>query len=196
MRRPRSLALARLALATLTAATAVAGGAAAGAQGDDAPAGTAVSVSGTSTLVDQLDPGVTTIEDGVVRTRGAVLVTVEESSDPRVSGRATISLAVDAYPDEDGTPGLAQIRYGEMRLENEEGAWEGWFAGRLNDSGFLQTYWLAGQGAYEGLSYVVTAGGNGNVWQSQGLIYPGELPPVGSVNRLPVENPGRDLPTA
>jgi len=162
------------------------------------PDDVAVSVVGTSTLVGQLEPGTTSFEGGVLRTRGSILITIEESSDPRASGRATIRLDIDAYPGPGGMAGAAaaQVRYGEMRLENADGAWQGWFTGRLNGSRFIQTYWLAGESAYEGLSYVVTAGGNGNVWLSDGLIYPGVLPPVGSINRLPVDGPGRDLPTA
>jgi len=186
-----AVVLAAAALAVVGASAAVSA-AAAELPADDV----AVSVSGTSTLVGQLEPGTTSVEDDVVRTRGTVLVTVEESSDPRVSGRAIIRLDIDAYPGPGGVPGAAQVRYGEMRLENDDGAWEGWFAGRFNGSRFIQTYWLAGEGAYEGLSYVVTAGGNGNTWLSDGLIYPGELPPVGNVNRLPVDGPGRDVPTA
>jgi hypothetical protein len=68
--------------------------------------------------------------------------------------------------------------------------------GRLNGSGFTQTYWLEGEGAYEGLTYVVTAGGDGNVWLSDGLIYPGDVPPSGSENRLPIESQDRDVPAA
>lgn len=185
-----------LALVGVLVVDGIAGSPAVLAQEEGAPTTVAVSVSGTSRLVDQLDAGVSTVEDGVVRTRGAILVTIEETSDPRVSGRAVIDLNVDAYPGEGGLPGAAQVRYGRMRLENDDGAWDGWFTGRLNDSGFVQTYWLAGEGAYEGLSYVVTAGGNGNLWLSQGLIYPGELPPAGGDDRLPVDGPGRDLPTA
>lgn len=186
------------AAATLAGAVlAVVGASGAVSAADEPPADdVAVSISGTSTLIGQLEPGTTSVEDDVVRTRGTVLVTVEESSDPRASGRGTIRLDIDAYPGPGGVPGAAQVRYGEMRLENDDGAWEGWFAGRFNGSRFIQTYWLAGEGAYEGLSYVVTAGGNGNIWLSDGLIYPGELPPGGSLDRLPVDGPGRDLPTA
>lgn len=195
MRPGRSLA-SGLRFFGMSVALIITGASGVSAQDEALPVAGAVSVRGSSTLVDQLDPGVTTVEGGVIRTRGAVLITVEESSDARVSGRATIDLNVDAYPGPDGTPGVAQVRWGEVRLENDAGAWEGWFTGRQHERGFLQTYWLAGEGAYEGLSYVVTAGGNGNVWLSDGLVFPGELPPAGGANRLPLESPGRDLPTA
>ena len=65
-----------------------------------------------------------------------------------------------------------------MRLVNADGAWEGRFTGRLNEAGFTQTYWLLREAAYEGLTYVMTAGGNGPIWASSGLIYPG-TPPEG-----------------
>ena len=156
----------------------------------------AVAVSGTSTLVGQTDPGTTTLDGRIVRVRETVLITVEESSDPRVSGRATITVNFDAYPDQTGLPGSTQVRYGDARLENEIGAWSGRFAGSLANGGFVQTYWLEGEGAYEGLSYVVTAGGNGNVWRSQGLIFPGDVPPIGRGTALPLDGPGLELPTA
>lgn len=164
---------------SLAALLVLPGGGASG-QSPDAGLGPgAVSVQGTSTLVAQIEPGDTTLVGGVLQTRGTVLVTVEEASDPRASGRATIRLDVDTYPDAAGTPIGLQVRFGWMRLENAAGAWEGRFTGRLTSRGFTQTYWLIGEGAYEGLTYVVAAGGNGPVWQSAGLIYPGR-PPSGT----------------
>jgi hypothetical protein len=188
--------------ALLLAALVAFGGAAAVAQADPleppepAVSQQAVPVAGTSTLVGQRSPGVTTLDGAIIRVRGNELVTVEVSSDPRVAGRAVISVNFDAYPDPSGIPGATQVRYGEMRLENEDGAWSGHFSGSLGGSGFLQTYWLEGEGAYEGLSYVVTAGGSGNTWQSSGLIFPGEIPPMGDGISLPVDAIGRDQPTA
>ena len=156
----------------------------------------AVPVAGTSTLVGQLSPGVTALDGAIIRVRGNQLVTVEESSDPRVSGQATINVNFDAYPGPDGIPGTTQVRFGQMRLVNEDGAWSGRFSGSLGGAGFLQTYWLEGEGAYEGLSYVVTAGGNGNVWQSSGLIFPGDVPTVGAGNSLPIDAIGDERPAA
>ena len=160
----------------------------------DAPQ--AVAVTGTSTLVAEAAPGSIELENGVIRVRDNELVTVEVSSDPRVAGRATITVNFDAYADQSGLPGATQVRYGQMRLENDDGAWVGRFAGSLANGGFMQTYWLEGQGAYRGLSYVVTAGGNGNTWRSQGLIFPGDIPPLGGGPSFPLDAIGRDLPTA
>jgi hypothetical protein len=156
----------------------------------------AVWVSGTSTLIGQLDPGTTVLDDGVLRTRGAVLVTLEASSDERAAGQGLIRLDVDVYPAPDGTSIGGQVRYGTMRIENEAGAWEGRFAGRFDGAAFTQTYWLGGEGSYEGFTYVVTAGGNGDVWATDGLIYRGDPPPMSDTLRLPIEAPGRDLPVA
>lgn len=156
----------------------------------------AVSVSGTSTLVGEVAPGTVTSEGGVISVRNNILTTIEQSSDARVSGRATIVVNFDAYPDPAGQAGATQVRYGSMRLENPGGAWSGRFAGRLNASGFLQTYWLEGEGGYAGLSYTVTAGGNGQTWQSNGLIYPGSIPPLGPGRAFPIEGPPADLPAA
>lgn len=153
----------------------------------------ATSVQGTSRLVGQLDPGVTSVEGGVLRTRANVLATEERASDPRVSGRALIWLDIDAFADASGSPRGFQVRYGRMRLVNPDGAWEGHFSGRLNEAGFSQTYWLEGEGAYEGLTYVVTAGGSGPLWVSSGLIYPGappaDIPPGLLEPPLPVPPP-------
>ena len=156
----------------------------------------AVSVNGTSTLVGQLDPGTIDVDGTVIRMRGNQLVTIEDSSDPRVSGRAVITVNFDAYPDASGLAGATQVRFGRMRLENDDGAWSGHFAGSRSNAVFAQTYWLEGEGAYEGLSYVVTAGGNGNVWRSLGLIFPGEIPPMGDSISLPIDAIERDLPSA
>ena len=156
----------------------------------------AVAVSGTSTLVGELSPGTASSGGGVVSVRDNILETIERASDPRVSGRATIVVNFDAYPDAQGRVGATQVRYGTMRLENAEGAWSGRFAGRLSDDGFLQTYWLEGEDGYAGLSYVVTAGGNGQTWRSSGLIYPGALPPLGGGPSFELDGPGTDLPTA
>ena len=155
----------------------------------------AVSVLGTSTLVGQASPGTSELDAGVVRVRDNQLITVEASSDPRVAGQATITVNFDAYPDASGLTGATQVRFGEMRLENEDGAWAGSFTGSLANGAFVQTYWLEGSGAYEGYSYVVTAGGSGNTWRSQGLIFPGAIPPMGGTS-LPVDAIERDLPLA
>jgi hypothetical protein len=179
--------------ATLAVLVAMPPVAAIGQVDDGSPAETrlvAVEVSGTSTLVDELEAGTISIEGGVARQRGVVLVTSEASSDPRASGRGTITLDVDAYADARGVLGATQVRSGSMRLENEAGEWFGRFAGRLSGGRFIQTYWLRGEEDYAGLTYVVTAGGNGPIWATEGLIYPGE-PPQG-VPLGPVEAPASD----
>ena len=160
----------------------------------DPPA--AVSVQGTSTLVGQGSPGVVALDGSVFRLRGSELATVEASSDDRVSGQAFITVNYDAYPDADGTMGATQVRYGEMQLVNDGGTWEGTFSGSFSNGAFVQTYWLEGTGAYEGYSYVVTAGGMGSVWASQGLIFPGALPPTGSSVSLPIDSIDIDVPAA
>lgn len=169
---------ARLAISlTLALAT---GGSVATAQSADGRGSGAVQTTGTSTLAGEVMPGDQSFVDGVLSVRDNVLVTVEDTSDPRTSGRATITVNSDTYLPTDATASPMQIRYGQMLIENDEGTWAGTFMGRLSHGAFTQTYWLRGEGAYEGLSYVVTAGGMGPVWESQGVIYPGELPPTGS----------------
>lgn len=188
--------------ALMVGALMVVGATAVLAQDDDAPVPggatladvQAVAVNGTSNLVGQEDPGTSEYDSGIVRVRGNRLVTVELSSDDRVSGRAVINVNFDAYPDQSGLPGATQVRYGRMRLQNEGGAWVGHFSGSLANGGFVQTYWLEGTGDYEGLSYVMTAGGNGNTWRSSGLIFPGDIPLTAGGNSLPVEAIDLELP--
>lgn len=156
----------------------------------------AVSVVGTSTLVGQGSPGTAAVDGSVLRLRGNELTTIEAASDDRASGRAFITVNYDAYPDADGTMGATQVRYGRMLLVNEGGTWEGRFAGSLANGAFVQTYWLEGTGDYEGYSYVVTAGGLGNTWRSQGLIFPGDIPPMGSGVSLPIDAIEGDPPLA
>lgn len=184
----------------LSAAVSLAGSAVLGQ--DDQPSSptppdqVATAVEGTSTLVGEAAAGMTTVDGAIVRVRDNVLITIEESSDPRASGRGVITLDFDAYPDADGRPGASQVRSGEMRLVNDAGAWSGRFAGSLANGAFVQTYWLEGSGAYEGFSYAVTAGGNGPVWRTRGLIFPGGLPVLDDGPRLPLDGPAIDLPTA
>ncbi len=47
----------------------------------------ATAVEGTSTLVGEAAAGSTTVDGAIVRVRDNVLITMEESSDPRTSGR-------------------------------------------------------------------------------------------------------------
>lgn len=164
--------------------------------GQPDPSQVAVSVNGTSTLIGESTPGTVSVEGDVVRIRDNVLLTLEAATDDRASGRATITVNIDAYPDPSGLAGASQVRFGTMRLVNGHGAWSGRFLGSLANGGFVQTYWLEGEGAFDGLSYVVIAGGNGPVWRSQGLIFPGRLPPMGGLPRLPIDGIDRDFPTA
>ena len=68
--------------------------------------------------------------------------------------------------------------WGTLRLENEDGAWEGvvsgyWYAPETRTAG-----WLVGEGAYEGLSYYhesVLEHGYLTISMS-GIIYPGDPP--------------------
>jgi hypothetical protein len=178
------------------AAVVVTGAMVAAAEAETPPPGTAVAVTGTSTLVGEEAAGQASIEDGVVRQRGVVLITLEESSDPRASGRGTITLNVDAFSDANGNLGASQVRYGSMRIENDDGSWEGAFAGRLSNGRFIQTYWLRGEGGYAGFTYVVTAGGDGPVWVSEGLIYPGSPPPGAPAGPVDPSTPAGDPPLA
>lgn len=187
---------AALSVAAMVVMSSTAGAQPEGDDGSGASSQAAISVSGTSTLVGEAARGTTTLDGDIVRVRDNVLLTVETATDDRASGRALITVNIDAYPDAAGTAGASQVRYGRMRLVNDDGAWAGLFAGSFANGGFVQTYWLEGEGDFEGWSYVVTAGGNGQVWRSQGLIFPGRLPPLGDGPRLPIDGLDRDRPAA
>jgi hypothetical protein len=78
------------------------------------------------------------------------------------------------------------VGWGLSRLENDEGAWQGWHAGFSWMSGapWHEQMWFVGEGAYEGLSAVVASRcdqlpcGEGDT-AFYGIIYEGDLPPLG-----------------
>ena len=128
-----------------------------------------------------------------------------EMSDPRLNGSVTVDWTQDQhwaaeYPDLEGLdayfvrePGIAVIKWGTLRIENDTGAWEGTLletfdvtadvlpSGGLN-VGVVE---LVGAGAYDGLSAVLfmrDSNAEGADWTDytvswNGIIFPGNLPP-------------------
>jgi hypothetical protein len=126
-----------------------------------------------------LEDGTLTYEDnGVSRSRDATVSYTMVANDPRVSGTLTGSWNSDRWGVlEDG----ALVQWGDVVLTNDDGTWEGSFAGAYASDygGDILTRWTVGTGAYEGLTFLfwldTPNGSFTGPWY--GLIYPGEPPP-------------------
>jgi hypothetical protein len=94
--------------------------------------------------------------DPVVRTerRGDAWDIVWEVSDPRLAGTLILTSSEDSYALEGTSGGPTVINRETLRIENEDGAWEGTGLGfGLGDaSNESPRRLLTGEGAYEGLS--------------------------------------------
>ena len=103
----------------------------------------------------------------------------QTSEDPRISGEYTSVYLVDRT-------GADRRHTSLVRLENDEGAWQGpltnvFLPDQLQpDQLWVQYGWLKGEGAYEGLSFFTSGqfdGGSAS-HEGQGMIWPGDPPPV------------------
>jgi hypothetical protein len=140
--------------------------------------GQATYVSGT--IEDfNLEEGTVTDEDnGTSRSRDGTVSYTMVANDPRVSGTLTGTWNSDRWGVyQDG----ALVQWGDVVLTNDDGTWEGSFAGAYASDygGDLLTRWTVGTGAYEGLTFFfwldTPDGSSSGPWY--GLIYPGEPPP-------------------
>ena len=130
-----------------------------------------VRVTGSSRTVAIPEMGVETVEDGVAGFRGRIGRGEPVMDDPRVSG------TMEYVHNSDDHGGMGPT-WGTLRLENDNGAWEGvvsgyWYAPETRTAG-----WLVGEGAYEGLSYYhesVLEHGYLTIGMS-GIIYSGDPP--------------------
>ena len=99
------------------------------------------------------------------------------ASDPRVAGTGGHEFV-------GGIPGPGSFVWSDAWIEGPEGAWTGHHYIFFDDAGSAQVLiMLAGQGAYEGLSYAAFGSdpeGDAN-HDLVGVIYEGPLPPVGPV---------------
>jgi len=137
--------------------------------------------TGTSSLVDYVDVGVEeTGEDGIARYRGLIASTVHESTDPRLSGPATLVWNRDAYAGYDGP------EWGTIRSENDEGAWQGTYSAFMFPDDEVEWYVAyimvsEGEGGYEGLVSVCQSLVPGGGWDAQTkcVVMPGDLSDFG-----------------
>ena len=115
--------------------------------------------------------------------RGLVATGVVEMDDARLAGSYTLIGNGDEFPQAD-TPERVEIGWGELRIENEDGAWSGTFATTYDSAETYETslvlYEMTGEGAYEGLSALLGETGNIRTWpqfEVAGAIFTGPLPP-------------------
>ena len=132
-------------------------------------------VTGTATCPrGDLGPS-TTDENGVIHYRSGTFGCTMRNDDPRVSGTHTSDWNADWW----GDPGMnkgALVQWGNPRLENAGGAWEGTLSGIFStDRGDIIAIWYKGTGGYAGLSYFELLTGFGP-WTIQGQIFPGDPP--------------------
>lgn len=110
--------------------------------------------------------------------RDATMECVDNVSDPRVSGTVSLTFNYEAWTT-DLTGGWVGVQWGDVKLEQADGAWTGFWSGviypGLRDDVAI---WYRGSGAYDGLVYTAHASGSLGDYQLEGLIYPGEFPPV------------------
>jgi len=128
--------------------------------------------------------------DGYPELRGQLEVGIPvEASDPRVSGRWTIYVNADVVGVADGTVDMSTTSH---RLQNDEGGWSGTgttisaFGGEGDLATGLTV--LTGEGAYEGLSLILSQtykDGDESYW---GIILPSaKVPPTPDPIEPPAE---------
>jgi hypothetical protein len=115
--------------------------------------------------------------------RGMASSGLVEMDDPRLAGSFTMIGNGDEFPQAD-TSERVEIGWGEVRIENEDGAWSGTFATTYDSEKINETslilYELTGEGAYEGLSALLGQTGSISSWPRfpvAGAIFTGPLPP-------------------
>jgi|GEM_PF-3185818 len=110
------------------------------------------------------------------------------SDDPRISGEVTYLGATDS-PSSPEAGDLARETQ-LMRIENELGAWQGPVTVVVFPDYLQVSYgWLKGEGAYEGLYYFTSYYDDtaSDIHKGQGVIWPGEPPPVPDASLLAAE---------
>ena len=108
--------------------------------------------------------------------RGTVLEGPIDSGDPRLSGTLRATRNSDIYIDSQG-----HVAVGIVGIDNEDGAWRGTSLGYSTpyaDSPSYQQYVLTGEGAYAGLSAILLLMDNGIDLEVEGMVFPGDLPPM------------------
>lgn len=117
--------------------------------------------------------------DGVEHSRGGTISYQLVTDDPRVTGTVTGTWSTDRWGDLfDG----AMTQWGTAILTNENGTWEGDYAGGFaSPVGDIVTRWWRGTGDYEGLTFYMWITGSEPgvpIFVIGGIIFPGDPPPT------------------
>jgi hypothetical protein len=117
--------------------------------------------------------------DGVQHSRDGTVSYQLVTDDPRVTGTVTGTWNTDRWGDlYDG----AMTQWGTATLTNENGTWEGDYAGGFaSPVGDIITRWWTGTGEYEGLTFYMWVAGSEPgvpIFDIGGIIVPGDPPPT------------------
>jgi hypothetical protein len=117
------------------------------------------------------------------RRRGFTWSGAITATDERFSGTHYYSFDDDGYTLALGEPGPRVVAEGH-RIENDEGAWQGWSmgAGLSEDSLALSPAFLTGEGAYEGLTAILFADEGICSFNFRGIVIEVPEPPVPSTD--------------
>jgi hypothetical protein len=117
------------------------------------------------------------------RSRGFTWSGAITATDERFSGTHYYSFDDDGYTLASGEPGPRVVAEGH-RIENDEGAWQGWSmgAGLSEDSLALSPAFLTGEGAYEGLTAILFADEGICSFNFRGIVIEVPEPPVPSTD--------------
>jgi hypothetical protein len=113
------------------------------------------------------------------RRRGFTWSGVITATDERFSGTHYYSFDDDGYTLVSGEPGPRVVAEGH-RIENDEGAWQGWSmgAGLSEDSLALSPAFLTGEGAYAGLTAILFVDEGTCSFNFMGIVIDVPEPPV------------------
>ena len=105
--------------------------------------------------------------------RGGVVSLTDHMNDPRVDGTVTFRFSLDVY-------GVAGSEWGEMKIENKTGSWDGPCTGATwkEGDGIVWSCWLTGSGAYDGYTYYKQSSKEvaDEFLDIIGVVYPGDPP--------------------
>jgi hypothetical protein len=113
------------------------------------------------------------------RRRGFTWSGAINATDDRFSGTHYYSWDGDGYTLASGEPGPQVVAEGH-RIENDEGAWQGWSmgAGMSEDTRTFSPIFLTGEGAYEGLTAILFSDEGACFFNFRGVVIEVPEPPV------------------
>jgi hypothetical protein len=107
--------------------------------------------AGIETFVDRIAEGTQWVEDGVLHLRNAQTLYFDDVTDVRLHGEAVIIANADVTLT-DPPVNFYGSTWGEMRIEKDDGRWEGPWIGERTAEGHSYIWaFLDGEGAYDGL---------------------------------------------